>query len=201
MTPLAFSLLAAAAGVVPEGAAFREWFTERGVRVEIARPAQGPPWVRGTGEIAAAPDRIAQVVTDFRRYREIFAPAVKTARVLEGDRSRARLHLVWPYPFPLRNRDAVVEYAREELPGGGWRIAWRDAARPGDPREGVRIARVLGETRIELSETNRSRVTYAFLGDLGGKFPRSAEEKAWRAEPVEYFRALRRALGLRDPDP
>ena len=197
----AFALLAAAAGMLPEDAAFHDWFTQRGVRVEIARPAQGPPWIRGTGEIPAAPGRIAQIVTDFSRYREIFAPALKTARVLEGDRSRSRLHLVWPYPFPWRNRDAVVEYAREELPGGGWRIAWRDAARPGDPREGVRIARVRGETRIELSEENRSRVTYAFLGDLGGKFPRSAEEKAWRAEPVEYFRALRRALGLRDPDP
>jgi hypothetical protein len=197
----AIALAAAVAAAVPETAAFRDWFTERGVRVEIARPAHGPPWIRGTGDIPAAADRIARVVTDFGRYREIFAPAVKAARVLEGDRGRARLHLVWPYPFPLRNRDAVVEYASEEIPGGGWRIGWRDAGRPGDPREGVRIARVLGETRIEPVDSNRSRVTYVYLGDLGGKFPRSAEEKAWRAEPVEYFRALRRALGLRDPDP
>ncbi|MBC8645595.1 MAG: SRPBCC family protein [Thermoanaerobaculia bacterium] len=195
----ALALLAAVAGIVPAEAVFEEWFTKRGVRVEIARRSPGPPWVRGTAEIAASPDRIAQIVTDFGRYREIFAPALKSARVLEGDRNRARLHLVWPYPFPLRNRDAVVEYAKEEMPGGGLRVFWRDAVRPSDPREGVRIARVLGETRIEPLEENRSRVTYAFLGDLGGKFPRSAEEKAWRAEPVEYVRALRRALGLPDP--
>jgi hypothetical protein len=193
------ALLAAAAGIVPGDVAFQDWFTQRGVRVEIARVSQGPPWVRGTAELAASPERIAQVVTDYRRYREIFAPALKSARVLDGDRPRSRLHLVWPYPFPLRNRDAVVEYAREDMPGGGWRVFWRDAARPGDPREGVRIARVLGETRVEPVEGNRTRVTYVFLGDLGGKFPRSAEEKAWRAEPVQYVRALRRALGLPDP--
>ena len=193
------ALLAAVAGIVPAEAPFEEWFTKRGVRVEIARVSPGPPWIRGTAEIGASPDRIAQVVTDFGRYREIFAPALKTARVLEGDRNRSRLHLVWPYPFPLRNRDAVVEYASEEMPDGGWRISWRDAARERDPREGVRISRVLGETRIEPLEGNRSLVTYAYLGDLGGKFPRSAEEKAWREQPVQYVRALRRALGLPDP--
>jgi len=58
---------------------------------------------------------------------------------------------------------------------------------------------VAGETRIEPLSPDRSRVTYAFLGELRGKFPRAAEEKAWRAEPVEYFRALRRRLGINDP--
>jgi hypothetical protein len=39
-------------------------------------------------------------------------------------------------------------------------------------------------------------MTYTYLGDLGGKFPVWAQEKAWREESVQYFRAIRRKLGL-----
>jgi hypothetical protein len=42
-------------------------------------------------------------------------------------------------------------------------------------------------------------VVYTYLGDLGGKFPEAAEDKALRTEPVEYIRSLRRALRLPDP--
>lgn len=119
--------------------------------------------------------------------------------MLESSGSSARLHVVWPYPFPLRNRDAVIEYRFETLADGSVVLSWSGNARPGDPREGVRIDRVEGETRATELAPGSSRVTYTYLGDLGGKFPRSAEEKAWRAEPVEYFRALRRRLRIPDP--
>jgi hypothetical protein len=63
----------------------------------------------------------------------------------------------------------------------------------------VRIARVAGQTRIEPLSRDRCRVTYTYLGDLGGSFPRSFEEMAWRHEPLLYVQALRRRLGLSIP--
>ena len=140
------------------------------------------------------------MVADFGRYRETFAPAVKRADVLSRSEAGARVHLVWPYPFPLRNRDAVVHY-RIERAGDVVTLAWSSDSRPGDPSEGVRIPQVAGETRIEPAGPDRCRVTYTYLGDLGGNFPASAMEKAWREEPVQYVRALRRALGVSDPEP
>lgn len=127
------------------------------------------------------------------------SPAVSKAAVLDSGDRAARLHMVWHYPFPLRNRDAIVGYRGQTLPGGAFRLTWQNEEEPGDPSEGVRIERVAGETIVEALGADRCRVTYTYLGDLGGRFPRSAEDKAWRAEPVGYFRALRRRLHLPDP--
>ena len=181
----------------PPDSAFAPWFESRGVTVEIARQASEPPWVRGRGEIPAPASKVAAALSDFGRYRDLFAPGVKKADVLESKGAMARLHLVWPYPFPYSNRDAVVRYEAAEE-GGLFHIRWHADPRPADPREGTRIERVAGETLIEPAGAGACRVTYTYFGDLGGKFPGWAQEKAWREEPVQYFRAIRRRLGLPD---
>ena len=186
------------AAPVPEQAAFSPWFSSRGIQVEIARSPSSPPWIRGLGTIPAPAARVAAALSDFGRYLELFAPAVRKADVLGREPGSARIHFVWPYPFPFANRDAVVRYETSDLPGGAFRIAWNADARPEDPKEGRRIERVEGETRIEPAGPDACRVTYTYLGDLGGKFPASAQEKAWREEPVQYFRAILRRLGLPD---
>jgi hypothetical protein len=196
LAALSFGPLLLAA--IPSDPSFAPWFTSRGISVEIARQPSGPPWIRGRGEIPVSASKVAAVLSDFGRYRELFSPAVRKADVLDREGPAARLHLVWPYPIPYSNRDAVVRYESAPAADGGAVISWRADARSGDPAEGTRIERVAGETRIEPAGEGRSRVTYTYLGDLGGKFPAWAQEKAWREEPIQYFRAIRRALGLPD---
>ncbi len=196
MICLAVLLLAAP---VPADLPFQTWFESRGVRVEMARMPQGPPWLRGTAELPASAETVAGAVGDFASYRDFLAPAVTKADLLESGEATARLHMVWRYPFPFRNRDAVVRYRLERLDGGRFRLTWQDEARPGDPSEGVRIARVSGSTSIEPTGPGLCRVTYTYLGDLGGSFPRAAEQRAWREEPVQYMRAIRRRLKVTDP--
>jgi len=184
---------------VPEGLHFEKWFTSRGVEVEIARQTGSAPWIRGRAELSVPVAAVAKVLTDYADYKQIFAPGVKSARVLDvAADGGARLHIVWPYPFPLRNRDAVIRYRGRTDEEGRFLLSWEAEGRDGDPHEGVRIARVAGETLVEPAGENRCRVTYTYLGELGGNFPASAEEKAWREEPVQYIRALRRRLQLPD---
>jgi polyketide cyclase/dehydrase/lipid transport protein len=193
----AAAMLLATLGAVPRDLPFVFWFSSRGVDVEIARPPAGPPWLRSRGEIPVAASRVAAVLSDFAHYRELLSPAVRKAEVVERDRSSVRIHFVWPYPFPYANRDAVVRYEMEEIEGG-YRLSWKSESKPGDPKEGTRIERVSGETRIEPAGADACWMTYTYLGDLGGKFPAWAQEKAWREESVQYFRAIRRKLGLPD---
>jgi hypothetical protein len=183
----------------PEGLLFERWFVERDVEVWIARRPGPTPWVRGTGELPIAAERVEAGLLDFAGYGRFMAPAVLKATVMDSADATARLHVVWHYPFPFRNRDAVVRYRGERLLDGRFRLVWQDEARPGDPSAGVRIDKVAGETLVEPLFPDRCRVIYTYYGDLGGSFPRSAEEKAWRAEPVAYFRALRRLLHVPDP--
>lgn len=203
-----FVLAAAVAGAAlplpapPPDAAFDPWFVSRGISVEIARQRSGPAWIRGRGAISAPAAKVAAALSDFEHYRDLFAPGVRKADVLERKSpSTARLHFVWPYPIPYTNRDAVVRY--EAMPGrgpeGGFRISWHSDPGPKDPKEGTRIERVAGETVVEPDGPARCRVVYTYFGDLGGKFPGWAEEKAWREEPVQYFRAICRRLGIPDP--
>lgn len=186
---------------MPSDASFTPWFTSRGVAVEIARQSSGPAWIRGRGEIPASAARVAAVLSDFDHYRDFFAPAVRKADVVERESpTAARLHFLWPYPFPFANRDAVVRYELTSE-GGVFRVSWHSDPKPKDPHEGTRIERVMGAAAVEPAGPDACRVTYTYFGDLGGKFPASAVEKAWREEPVQYFRAIRRRLSLPDPAP
>jgi hypothetical protein len=193
------ALLLAVAAVVPADLRFEPWFIHRSVAVSIARVPKGIPWVRGEAELPVSARTVLDVVTDYEGYQQFMSPAVKRVTVLGRGPNGVRLHFVWPYPFPFRNRDAVVLYRSEPSESDAFTVTWRDDARPGDPSEGVRIRRVAGETRIESLEPDRCRVTYTYLGDLGGNFPAAAEDKAWRAEPVGYLLAIRRSLGLPIP--
>jgi hypothetical protein len=193
------AVLLAFAGIIPAELYFEPWFTHRSVAVSIARVPKGIPWVRGEAELPASARSVLDVVTDYEGYRQLMSPAVKKVTVLERGPDGVRLHFVWPYPFPFRNRDAVVLYRTEPSEGDVFIVTWRDDERPGDPTEGVRIARVAGETRIEPLAPDRCPVTYTYLGDLGGNFPAAAEDKAWRSEPVGYLLAIRRNLGLPIP--
>jgi len=195
---IAYLTLAALVSAIPADLPFEKWFTAHGAQVEIARKPGSPPWLRSTAELPVGAEKVASVLTDFRHYAEFFSPAVKKATVLDSEGGGARLHFVWPYPFPLRNRDAVVSYQPERGEGGRLVLTWKNDARPGDPHEGIRIERVAGETVVEPLGPDRCRVTYRYLGELGGKFPAWAEDKAWREEPVQYMRAIRRRLHLPD---
>lgn len=182
---------------LPKDSDFRPYHEEDGVKVEIVQRESGPPWVRGTGEVPATVDAIQAALTRFDTYAELLDGMVKSAKVLESAKDSARLHVVYPYPFPFKNRDAIVRYQYERA-GGTFRLQWKQDPKPGDPEEGVRIEHVEGETLVEAVAGKGARVVYTYVADLGGDFSQGTRERAYRKEAPHYFAALRKAVAPRD---
>lgn len=190
---------AAAHPEIPEDVAFHAWVTESGIPEERA-PAKGfePPFVRGEKKVEAACSAVKDVLFDFEHYESYFAGVVRKAAVLSHDDATARIHYVWAYPWPLRDRDSLVGYTLATDSAGGWTLAWRDDARAGDPTTGVRIGHVEGRTSMQpLAGGARCRVTYTFYGDLGIHFPEGLTNKILRTEPVKYFEAIDKGLAAK----
>ena len=123
-------------------------------------------------------DAVYAAVTDYARLSPVLRPGGlegRRPRVL-GPRAPASIS-----SGRTRSRFAAAtrssRTAASAFEAGGYRLTWRDDARASDPSEGVRIGRVAGETRIEPLAEGRCRVTYTFLGDLGGDFPEPSKRK------------------------
>lgn len=185
-----FALLLLAAA--PADDAFTPWLTKDGVAIARTTTA-GTPWIRGTKTVGAPCENVEKVLVDWDSYAKTFAPVVKRAKVLGKGDGFARLHLVWPYPWPMWSRDAIVRY---EVAHEGTRttIRWLSDEKPGDPKTtGVRITRAEGGTTLT-PDGAKCALVYTYYGDLGGNFGKSSSEKAWKGQPPHYFESLEKAL-------
>ena len=197
-------MLALAAAVMllaapPADDAFKSWFDEKAVAVSKAKEdGKTFPWIRGTAELDATPAEVAAILADYSAYKKTFDPVLQSVKVLEIEGTTTRLHLEWPYPWPLSDRDAIVAYTLETEADGTVRLTWKAGPKKGDPKTiGVRIDAVEGSTIVAPLDGGRSRVTYTYYGDVGGDFGKKASEKAWRGQPVHYVESLREALKKR----
>lgn len=179
---------------LPADDSFESLHEEDGVTVTISRAAQGPPWVRGVGEVPAPPDKIVSVLTRYETWPQLFKGSVSKVVVLERRDHLARLHMVYPIPWPFRDRDGVVSYVLENPNGTTTRLWWRDDAKPGDPQTGERLPQIAGETRLEATADGKSRVRFSYLGELGITLNEGMKRRIWREEPIRYLRSLRRAV-------
>ena len=192
------SILLAAALLLsapPAPEAFSAWFDDKGIAVSKAKDETRKwPWMQGVVELDAEPARVVEVITDFRAYEKTFDPMIQSLKVLGAEGDTTRVHIVWPFPWPLSDRDAIVAYTVETRPDGSTRLSWKSDARKGDPKTGDRIAHVEGETIVEAAGPGKSKVTYRYYGDLGGDFGQARNEKAWKAQPIHYLTALKKRV-------
>ncbi len=184
---------------LPPDADFKPYHEEDGVKVGIVQKENGPPWVRGTGEIDASAADVGAVISRFDGYQDFLNGMVEKVKVLEAKPGYSRLHMTYHYPWPLKNRDAVAGYHFEKTKDGKQRAWWSGEAKPGDPEEGVRIENIEGETLVTPLGPKKSKVVYTYIADLGGSFGDSIKEKAYKKEAPHYFSCLKKALKLTAP--
>src|SRR4051812_17440396 len=112
-------LLLATPPARPPDAAYAPLAEKDGVTMTIAREPGPHPWIHASAHLDAPVDRVVAILEDFDDYRKTFDPFYQKADVLDhGADGAARLHFVWHYPWPFRNRDAVIAYSIEKRADG-----------------------------------------------------------------------------------
>ena len=188
-------VLLALALTFPDASAFKSLSSTEQIDISIARSGE-VPWVLATHTLSVAPEKVFELLSNFGNYQKVFAGSVKSVAILSTSKEATRLHVVWPLPFPMRNRDAVIKYSGSKT-ATGYLIDWLHDDAKGDPSEGLRIEKVAGKTEITTGKTpGTTLVTYTYFADLGGSLPEFIKEASYIEEPIVYFNSIRKYFGL-----
>jgi|GEM_PF-1478358 len=177
---------------MPMQTEFKAVEEQKGVVVSQAEGPQNTPWMQGTAVIDGNYDELFESLRTFSSYSRYFHEHVSAADILQQDADAAFVYIVWPLPFPMSNRDAVVKYESNiDRTSKTAVISWSGANHEKDPKRALRIEQVAGKTELKEVASGKTEIRYTYFGDLGGDLPQWIKTRAWREEPVYYIERLR----------
>ncbi|MEC9050366.1 MAG: hypothetical protein VYD66_06175 [Candidatus Neomarinimicrobiota bacterium] len=138
-------------------------------------------------------DRISMVIQDLDNYPDIFNRVTKTKR-LETD----VVQIVLDMPFPFDGRDYIVKYNIENL-DGRWTFVFTAVDHPQGTldTDHVRLPNAAGIWILTALEPNKTKVIYAWNGELLGNFPDFGLIRAWITQGTEVLNWLDEELTKR----
>ena len=139
-------------------------------------------------------DRISKAIQDLDHYPDIFDRVTKTNR-LETD----VVQIVLDMPFPFDGRDYIVEYNIENL-DDRWVFVFTAVDHPKGILypDHVRLPNAAGIWILTALEPNKTKVIYAWNGELLGNFPDFGLTRAWVAQGTEVLNWLDEELTKRN---
>ena len=135
-------------------------------------------------------DRISMAIQDLDHYPDIFDRVTKTNR-LDTD----VVQIVLDMPFPFDGRDYIVKYNIENL-DNHWFFVFTAVDHPKgilDP-DHVRLPNAAGIWILTALEPNKTKVIYAWNGELLGNFPDFGLTRAWVTQGNEVLNWLNETL-------
>ena len=135
-------------------------------------------------------DRISMAIQDLDHYPDIFDRVTKTNR-LDTD----VVQIVLDMPFPFDGRDYIVKYNIENL-DDHWIFVFTAVDHPKgilDP-DHVRLPNAAGIWILTALEPNKTKVIYAWNGELLGNFPDFGLTRAWVTQGNEVLNWLNETL-------
>ena len=137
---------------------------------------------------------IAHVIQDLDHYPDIFDRVTNTRR-LESD----VVQIVLDMPFPFDNRDYIVKYTIENSENH-WVFSFTSVKHPNGPLDSnnVRLPNAAGIWILTVLESNKTKVVYAWNGELLGRFPDFGLSRAWVTQGTEVLNWLNKSLKKRN---
>jgi len=139
-------------------------------------------------------DRISMAIQDLDHYPDIFDRVTKTNR-LETD----VVQIVLDMPFPFDGRDYIVKYNIESL-DDRWVFVFTAVDHPKGTLgpDHVRLPNAAGIWILTALEPNKTKVIYAWNGELLGNFPDFGLTRAWVTQGTEVLNWLDEELTKRN---
>ena len=147
-------------------------------------------WCRSQTVIPVSISRVEQIIEDKQNYARVFK-RVDFANIITED----IVHLALDMPFPFSGRDYVVQYI-QSIEGKDQVYQFTAVTEPKVAIRGdyVRLINAAGEWRLTALDSNRTKVTYLWNGELLGDFPDWALPRAWETQGIEVLTWLEEAL-------
>ena len=139
-------------------------------------------------------NEIASVIQDLNHYPDIFK-RVTTARQLGSD----VVQIVLDMPFPFDGRDYIIKYQIEKLENK-WIFLFSAVEHPQgtlNPHH-VRLPNAAGIWFLTVQGANKTKVIYAWNGELLGNFPDMALPQAWVTQGMEVLNWLDQELSKKN---
>ena len=135
-------------------------------------------------------DKISMAIQDLDHYPDIFDRVTKTNRL-----GTDVVQIVLDMPFPFDGRDYIVKYNIENL-DNHWVFVFTAVDHPKgilDP-DHVRLPNAAGIWILTALEPNKTKVIYAWNGELLGNFPDFGLTRAWVTQGNEVLYWLNETL-------
>ena len=175
---------------------------EEGITVEEEMsPGRVLPILTGTTTMAATPERIAAWIGAIHTYVD-WQHRCEEARVLPPTDGRRLAYNRIGSPWPVSDRDVVLESERTDFEDGRIHIEFRSTEAPDVPVPGgvVRMPRLVGS--YDLTPTPEgTRVVYTVDSDPGGSLPGWLVRQASKDLPFHTLRNLRERVEAGPPPP
>ena len=133
---------------------------------------------------------VASIIKDLDNYPKIFERVTNTHRLGENI-----VHIILDMPFPFDGRDYIVEYEMIEKVDS-WVFLFSAQKNKRNPKiDGhIRLPNAAGVWILKKTSENSTKVTYAWNGELLGRFPDFGLERAWIQQGSEVLGWLNQAL-------
>ena len=102
-------------------------------------------------------------------------------------------------PFPFDDRDYIVKYTIENSENH-WVFSFTSVKHPNGPLDSnnVRLHNAAGIWILTVLESNKTKVVYAWNGELLGRFPDFGLSRAWVTQGTEVLNWLNKSLKKRN---
>ncbi|MEW5733726.1 MAG: START domain-containing protein, partial [Thermodesulfobacteriota bacterium] len=170
-------------------------FYDKGGILGYEKPVPGSPYSAYKAQCIAEAgmDVIAQVLRDVPAFPKWLTQCTSAEVLSRKDENSMLLYLYFDSPWPVSDRDAVVENTFQLDKNGASAViglSSRNDAGPPAKKNAVRIPSMQGKITLEYMGRDRTRISYENHSDPGGNISPSMVKMTARYYPIQYLQGI-----------